>query len=76
MGITARAHMSSIALLMATGNYSAESSNIPTAGAASPLCEVALGFNSPVGGGRPTTFSAPRKVRGGRYSSNSAPKVP
>ena len=47
----------------------------PTAGAAPPPARGGLRFESSVGGGRPTTVSARRKVRGG-YSSNSAPKVP
>ena len=36
---------------------SANTKNLPTAGAASPLSEVALGFDTPVGGGWPTTSS-------------------
>ena len=78
MRITAPAHMSSITLHMATGDYSAESSNIPTAGAASPLSEVALGFDTPVGGGWPTASS--RASEGARQplrlelGAQSAPK--
>ena len=38
--------------------------------------EGVLRFDTSVGGGRATTFSARRKVRGRRDSSNSAPKAP
>ena len=39
-------------------------------------CEEALRFDSSVGGGRTTTFSALRKVCSSRDSSNAAPNRP
>jgi hypothetical protein len=78
VGTTARAHTSSITLHVQFDYFAADSSNITTAGAASPLSEVALGFDTPVGGGWPTASS--RASEGARQplrlelGAQSAPK--
>ena len=48
MGAIILAHMSSIALFTMHSTLTAHSNNTPTAGAASPLLEEALGFDTPV----------------------------
>ena len=64
LGTAVRAYIFLVTMHWWLASYPAGSKNIPTAGAASPLSEVALGVDTPVGGGWPTTSS--RASEGGR----------